>query len=173
MNIARTTIECVVEGEPVPEFDVSSAKLLEDRGAFVTIHKHGRLRGCIGYIIGVKPLYQTVREVAESAALRDPRFNPVQPSELDDLDLEISALSVPRTITSVEEIQVGTHGIIMRRGYNQGLLLPQVATEQGWDRQTFLEHTCLKAGLPDDAWKDKDTEIQIFSAEVFGEEEVK
>ncbi len=173
MHIARTTIENVVRGEPITEFDVSEPRLLEDRGAFVTIHRHGKLRGCIGYIIGVKPLYQTVREVAESAALRDPRFNPVRPQELGDLDLEISALSVPRIITNVEEIQIGVHGIIMRKGYHQGLLLPQVATEYGWDRKTFLEHTCLKAGLPTDAWKDKDTEIQIFSAEVFSEEEIK
>ena len=173
MHIARTTIEHVVRGEDVPEFEVTSPDLLEDRGAFVTINSHGQLRGCIGYIIGVKPLYLTVREVAEAAALRDPRFPPVKPQELPDLELEISALSVPRTITDVNEIEVGVHGIIMRRGYNQGLLLPQVATEYGWDRQTFLEHTCRKAGLPKDAWKDEDTEIQIFSAEVFSEEEIK
>ena len=119
--------------------------------------------------MGVKPLYQTVREVAEATALRDPRFDPVSPNELADLDLEISALTVPRVIEEVSEIQVGLHGLIIRRGYRQGLLLPQVATEYGWDRQTFLEQTCRKAGLPTNAWKDKDTEIEIFSAEVFGE----
>jgi AmmeMemoRadiSam system protein A len=101
--------------------------------------------------------------------LRDPRFNPVQPQELKDLDLEISALSVPRRISDVNEIQVGVHGIIIRRGYRQGLLLPQVATEYGWDRKTFLEYTCRKAGLPTNAWQDEETEIEIFSAEVFGE----
>lgn len=171
LHIARTTIEKVVKGEDVPDFEVSSPALLQDRGAFVTITEHGQLRGCIGYIIGVKPLYQTVREVAESAALRDPRFPPVEPQELPDLELEISALSVPRRISDVNEIQVGVHGIIMRKGFHQGLLLPQVATEYGWDRQTFLEHTCRKAGLPPNAWKDKDAEIEIFSAEVFGEKE--
>ncbi len=170
LYIAKTTIEKVVRGEKVPAFEVTSPALLEDRGAFVTITQEGSLRGCIGYIIGVKPLYQTVREVAESAALRDPRFNPVQPEELPGLHLEISALSVPRPIKEIEEIQVGVHGIIIRRGYHQGLLLPQVATEYGWDRQTFLQQTCRKAGLPLDAWQEKDTEIEIFSAEVFGEE---
>jgi AmmeMemoRadiSam system protein B/AmmeMemoRadiSam system protein A len=173
MDIARTTVQHAVKGERIPHFDVTSPDLLEDRGAFVTLHKHGQLRGCIGYIIGIKPLYQTVQEVAEAAALRDPRFPAVTPEELADLDYEISALSVPRTITDVNEIQVGVHGIIMRRGYHQGLLLPQVATEYGWDSKTFLEHTCMKAGLPTDAWQDEDTEIQIFSAEVFDEEQIK
>lgn len=169
LKIARTTIESVVLGAKVPEFQVTSENLLQDRGAFVTITKNGALRGCIGYIVGVKPLYQAVREVAESAALRDPRFEPVQPSELPDLKIEISALSVPRPIHNVEEITVGVHGIIIRKGYRQGLLLPQVATEYDWDRITFLEHTCRKAGLPMNAWQDEDTEIEIFSAEIFGE----
>ncbi len=171
LTIARTTIESAVLGAKVPEFQVTSADLQEDRGAFVTITKKGALRGCIGYIVGVKPLYQTVREVAESAALRDPRFEPVQPSELPDLKIEISALSVPRRIQNIEEISVGVHGIIIRKGYRQGLLLPQVATEYGWDRITFLEHTCRKAGLPLNAWQDEETEIEIFSAEVFGEDD--
>jgi AmmeMemoRadiSam system protein B/AmmeMemoRadiSam system protein A len=169
LRIARATIEAVVRGERVPAFEATSPLLLEDRGAFVTIHKKEDLRGCIGYIIGVKPLYQTVCEVAEAAALRDPRFDPVLPAELPDLHLEISALSIPRRVSDISEIQVGTHGIIIRRGYRQGLLLPQVATEYGWDRKTFLEHTCRKAGLPINAWQDEETEIEIFSAEVFGE----
>ncbi len=173
MHIARTTVEHVVRGEPVPEFEVTSPDLLEKRGAFVTLTKNGQLRGCIGYIIGIKPLYQTVREVAEAAALRDPRFPPVTPAELDDLEYEISALSVPRPIENIDEIQVGVHGIIIRKDYRQGLLLPQVATEYGWDRETFLEHTCTKAGLPTSAWKDPDTEIEIFSAEVFSEDQIK
>jgi AmmeMemoRadiSam system protein B/AmmeMemoRadiSam system protein A len=170
MHIARSTIEAVVQGKEPPHVEVNSPSLLEDRGAFVTIKKEGNLRGCIGYIIGIKPLYQTVREVAEWAALRDPRFDPVRPEELPFLQLEISALSAPRRITDTHEIQVGVHGIIMRRSYRQGLLLPQVAAEYGWDRQTFLEQTCRKAGLPPNAWKDEETEIEIFSAEVFGEE---
>lgn len=173
MNIAKTTVEAVVKGEPVTDFKVTSPDLKENRGAFVTLHKRGELRGCIGYIVGIKPLYQTVREVAEAAALHDPRFDPVRPSELKELEYEISALSVPHPISDVNEITVGIHGIIMRKGYNQGLLLPQVATEYGWDRETFLRQTCRKAGLPPEAWKDRDTEIQIFSAEVFGEKDIK
>jgi AmmeMemoRadiSam system protein A len=134
---------------------------------------HGELRGCIGCIIPIKPLYLTVREVAESAALRDPRFPPVSVRELPELEYEISALSPIRKIENVNEIQVGKHGIIIRRGYNQGLLLPQVATEYGWNREQFLEHTCNKAGLPFDAWKKEGTEISIFSAEVFDESDLK
>jgi len=173
MEIAKTTVEHVVRGKAVPDFQPRSTTLGEDRGAFVTLKIEGQLRGCIGYIIAVRPLYMTVREVAESAALRDPRFPPVSPSELPELEYEISALSPVREINDVDEIEVGVHGIIIRRGYNQGLLLPQVATEYGWDRKTFLEHTCRKAGLPIDAWKDPATEISIFSAEVFDEEELK
>jgi len=111
--------------------------------------------------------------VAQSAALKDPRFDPVQPKELPDLEIEISVLTVPEKITDPSIIEVGKHGIIMKRGFYQGLLLPQVATDYGWDRETFLEHTCLKAGLPRDAWKDKNTEISIFSAQVFNRETLK
>ena len=172
MEIAKTTVDCVVKGKKVPTFTPITDALDEDRGAFVTLKIDGRLRGCIGFIVGVKPLYQTVREMAESAALKDPRFSPVSEPELSQLEYEISALSPIRNIMNVEEIEVGKHGIIMRRGYNQGLLLPQVATEYGWDRIEFLMHTCQKAGLPPDAWQDPNTEISIFSAEVFGEEDL-
>lgn len=170
LEIARTTIEKKVKGEGVPEFNVTSEILRENRGAFVTIHKHGQLRGCIGYIEPIKPLYVTVQEMAESAALNDPRFSPVTESELKDLEIEISALTPLRKIDNIEDIQVGVHGIYIKKDYYSGLLLPQVATEYGWDRTTFLEHTCMKAGLPTDAWKEKEAEIYIFSADIFGEE---
>jgi len=147
--------------------------LKEKRGAFVTLKIGGELRGCIGYIIPVKPLYQTVRDVAESAALKDPRFSPVSARELPELEFEISALSPIRTVSNVDEIVVGRDGIIIKRGFYQGLLLPQVATEYGWSREEFLQHTCLKAGLPKDAWKQVGTDISVFSAEVFGEGDVK
>ena len=173
MDIVRTTVESVVSGEKVPHFQTESKDLLDKRGAFVTLKIDGRLRGCIGYIIPVKSLYLTVQEVAESAAMRDPRFPPVTPEELPLLDYEISALSPIKKIDDTQEIVVGKHGIIIRRGYSQGLLLPQVATEYGWDRQTFLEHTCSKAGLPSQAWKQPNTEISIFSAEVFDEDEIR
>jgi len=170
LKIARTTIEHRVKGEPVPEFQVESKLLKEKRGAFVTINKHGSLRGCIGHIYGFYPLYETIVQMAEAAALRDPRFSPVTPDELDELHIEISVLTPIRTITDVQEIEVGKHGIIIERHGANGLLLPQVATDYGWDRVTFLEHTCRKAGLPNNAWKQEGTIIKIFSADVFGEE---
>ena len=144
----------------------------EHRGAFVTLHKEGKLRGCIGHIRGEKPLAKTVAEMAEAAAFQDPRFPPVTSEELGLLKYEISVLTPFRQISDVEEIEVGVHGIYMKRGSCSGLLLPQVATEWGWDRNTFLEHTCTKAGLPEDAWKDKKTEIYIFSADVFSPDDL-
>jgi AmmeMemoRadiSam system protein B/AmmeMemoRadiSam system protein A len=169
LEIARVTIEKKIRGEKVPEFQVASEILNEHRGAFVTIHKRGQLRGCIGYIEPIKPLYLTVQEMAESAALHDPRFSPVSVDELDDLEIEISALTPLERIENVDEIEIGLHGIYMKKGYSSGLLLPQVATDYGWDRMTFLEHTCMKAGLPTDAWQEADTEIYIFSADIFSE----
>ena len=169
LKIARTTIECRVKGQKAPEFEIRSSTLMEKRGAFVTINKRGALRGCIGCIEALKPLWQTVREMAEAAALRDPRFPPVQESELEDINIEISVLTPLKKVKDADEIKVGRDGIVIRKGYNQGLLLPQVATEYGWDRTTFLQHTCIKAGLPRDAWKEEDTEIWAFSADVFGE----
>jgi len=173
IHIAHTTINQVVKGEPVPEFKVTSPILLEKRGAFVTIHKNGNLRGCIGYIIGYKPLHLTVKEMAQAAALRDPRFPSVKPAELSQIHLEISVLSPIHQVENVDEIEVGKHGIIIECGGSSGLLLPQVATENNWDRITFLEHTCNKARLSRDSWKKEDTIIKIFSANVFSEDDVK
>ena len=173
MEIARASVECAVRGEPIPDFVPVSETLEQDRGAFVTLTIDGRLRGCIGYIVPVKPLYLTVEEVAQSAALRDPRFPPVSIGELPLLEYEISALSPVRIIQDVGEIEVGKHGLIIRRGFNQGLLLPQVASGYGWNVKQFLEQTCRKAGLPIDAWKKEGTEISVFSAEVFEEGEMK
>ncbi len=170
LTLARTTVECELRGEEPPELTSESQVLNQKRGAFVTLTKWGTLRGCIGYVEAHKPLYQTVKEVAISAALHDPRFPPIGKEELKEIKVEISVLTPPRRIKEIEEIKVGRDGIIIKKGYDQGLLLPQVATEYGWDLPTFLEHTCHKAGLPKDAWQDKDTEIWIFSAEVFGEE---
>jgi AmmeMemoRadiSam system protein A len=142
--------------------------LKEKMGAFVTLRKNSEdLRGCIGYIKGVLPLHQTVSEMAVQAAFHDPRFEPVRGDEWESIDVEISVLSPLRKIKSIEEIEVGVHGVFIEKGFNSGLLLPQVATENGWDRDTFVEYTCYKAGLPKDAWKSKETSIYIFSAEVF------
>jgi AmmeMemoRadiSam system protein B/AmmeMemoRadiSam system protein A len=166
-HIARRVIEDVVRGKPVTEFTVESRALTEKKGGFVTLKKGGQLRGCIGHIIGNKPLYKLVGEMAVAAAFNDPRFNPVTEAELSDLEIEISVLTPLRRVKHVDEIEVGKHGILMKKGLYSGLLLPQVATEYGWDRKTFLEYTCLKAGLPKDAWKDEGTIIYVFSAEVF------
>ena len=169
LEIARTTIEHVVRGETPPEYKTDSPVLLENRGAFVTIHKKGALRGCIGYVQAFKPLYLTIVEMAEAASLRDPRFSPVTPDEVPELDIEISVLTPIREIQDINEIEVGKHGIIIEQYNQSGLLLPQVATEYGWDRETFLDHTCQKAGLHKRAWKEPDTIIKIFAADVFGE----
>jgi len=166
-HIAKTVIENKARGKAVPEFKIESHILKENRGAFVTIQKKGQLRGCIGYIEGHGPLHKTIEEMAEAAAFRDPRFSPVKEKELPELDIEISVLTPLKRIKDVNEIQVGKHGIYIVRGMWAGLLLPQVATEYGWDRLAFLEHTCQKAGLPPNAWKEKDIEIYIFSADIF------
>ncbi len=166
-QIARAVIEHKTKGKPVPEFKIDSPVLKENRGAFVSLHKKGQLRGCIGYIEGKGPLHKTVEEMAEAAAFRDPRFTPVTERELPELDIEISVLTPLKKITDIHEIEVGKHGIYIKKEWYSGLLLPQVATEYGWDRKTFLEHTCKKAGLPSNAWKEKDVEIYIFSADIF------
>ena len=127
------------------------------------------LRGCIGSFTGSGPLVDTVREMAVSASTRDPRFPPLSEAELGEVDLEISVLSPLRPVSDPNEIEVGRHGIFITRGFHSGVLLPQVASEYGWDRETFLEHTCAKAGLPADAWRDADTRIEVFEAQVFGE----
>ncbi len=166
-HIAKSVIENKVKGKPVPDFKIESPVLKENRGAFVTLQKKGQLRGCIGYIQAYEPLHKTIEKMAEAAAFKDPRFSPVKEKELPELEIEISVLTPLQRIKDVNEIQVGTHGIYIKKGWLSGLLLPQVATEYGWDRQTFLEHTCQKAGLPSTAWKEKDTEIYIFSADIF------
>jgi AmmeMemoRadiSam system protein A len=137
--------------------------------AFVTIKKKGDLRGCIGHIIAVEPLWKTVQLMAIAASTEDPRFNPVTRDELSSLDLEISVLSPIVKVKDLTEIEVGKDGLIISRGYYRGLLLPQVATEYNWDRTTFLEQTCRKAGLPTNAYKDPETVIEKFTAIVFGE----
>ncbi|MGQ9654657.1 MAG: AmmeMemoRadiSam system protein B [Thermodesulfobacteriota bacterium] len=166
-EIARNTIEYALQGRPQPEPQVTSPTLKEPRGAFVTLEKNNQLRGCIGMIQATKPLYQTVQEMAEAAAFRDPRFPPLGKEELADVEIEISVLTPMREIKDVSEIQVGVHGLYIAKGPHRGLLLPQVATDYGWDRKTFLEHTCMKAGLHAEAWKDPDARIYIFSADIF------
>ncbi len=171
MRLARKSTETAVNERKLYEGPVSSSEvLMQERGAFVTLKKHGALRGCIGYVAPMKPLFDTVREVAALAAVRDTRFPPVSAKELPELEYEISVLSPLRRVLDVKEIEVGRHGLVMKKGSTEGLLLPQVPLEQGWDRTTFLQQTCVKAGLPPGAWKDEDTDIFSFTAVVFGEE---
>ena len=173
LRYARNTIAEALGIETSSEVPVFSDDIYKEKcGAFVTLHIHENLRGCIGYIVGIKTIPETVRDMALSSAFKDPRFRPLQKQEFDDIDIEISILSPIEKVNDVNTIEVGRDGIIISRGMHQGLLLPQVATEQGWDRDTFLEHTCYKAGLPGDTWKTKDVKIEKFSAQVFGEKEL-
>ncbi len=166
-QIAQSAIERRFKGESPPKIDIAGGHLKENRGAFVSLHRQGRLRGCIGTIQPSRPLYQVVEEMAAAAAFDDTRFSPLSAGELKDLDLEISVLTPLQRVEEVDEIEVGKHGLYIKKGFHAGLLLPQVATEYGWDRVTFLEETCRKAGLPKNAWKEKGTEIYIFSADIF------
>ncbi|MBI4165073.1 MAG: AmmeMemoRadiSam system protein B [Acidobacteria bacterium] len=170
MKIAKQSVFFAVKERKMYQCSSGGmAKLDQDRGAFVTLKKHGELRGCIGYIAPTKPLCMTVRDVAAAAALEDPRFRPVEFSELPQLEYEVSVLSPLRRVTDMQQIKVGEHGLVAWKGDREGLLLPQVPVEQHWDRATFLKQTCVKAGLQPNAWKDEGTDIFMFTALVFGE----
>jgi len=169
LQIARNSMETYVKTGKKIELQEDDPVLLTKKGAFVTINKDNELRGCIGYIIGNHPLCETIVNMAIESATGDPRFPSVKPEELDELKIEISVLSELKEVKNVEKIQVGVHGLLIKKEFYSGLLLPQVATEYGWSREEFLEQTCNKAGLPADAWKDE-AQIFIFSACVFGEE---
>lgn len=151
------------------DFPETTDKLDEICGAFVTLHIEGMLRGCIGNILGRRPLIDTIKAMAHAAAFEDPRFPELSPDEFNKIEIEISVLSPLHEIKSIDEIKIGVHGIYITKGYNSGVLLPQVATEQGWDLDTFVRHTCMKAGLPAEAWKDPTAKIEIFSAVIFSE----
>jgi AmmeMemoRadiSam system protein A len=167
LRIAFTVIEKRARGEKVPQFEPISEKLKENAGAFVCLYKRDMLRGCIGNLEGKGDLAKTVRHAAEAAAFGDPRFRPLEADELPYINIEISVLTPLKKVEDPNEIEVGPHGILIEKGFRSGLLLPQVATERNWDRITFLEETCRKSGLSRDTWKDKDTNIYIFSADVF------
>jgi hypothetical protein len=172
LEIARKTIEAYLKTGKKMELTESDPVLNKEMGAFVTLHEHGELRGCIGNIVGRGPLYLTVRDMAIEAATGDPRFPSVEPKELKDIEIEISALSPLEKIDDPEKIQMGVHGVLVRKGIYSGVFLPQVATETGWSKEEFMSNLCAhKAGLAPDAWKDKSTEIYIFSAQVFSEKE--
>lgn len=166
-EIAQKSIEAAVKGKKSPKFKDLSAKLKEPYGIFVTLNKHGILRGCIGRIISDQPLYLACQQMAKAAALEDPRFPVVTEKEIPDLEIEISVLTPLEKVKDFNKIVIGRDGLVISKGHYKGLLLPQVATEYGWTVEEFLEETCHKAGLPSDAYKSKDAEIYKFSAEIF------
>jgi AmmeMemoRadiSam system protein A len=167
LEVARRAIAAALEQRdyrPTP----LAANLVQPRGVFVTLMLNGQLRGCVGQILATEPLVEAVAHSAVSAAFGDPRFMPLTPAELPQVHIEISVLSPLRPIRP-EEVRAGVHGLMVCCGARRGLLLPQVATEFGWDVETFLEQTCRKAGLPGDAWQQRETELYGFTAEKFGE----
>lgn len=167
LAIARRAASSYVRKGKVPGERPVFPKLADPGAAFVTLTHRGRLRGCIGYTEATSPLYRTVQECAVAAATEDLRFPSVKPGEIDEIRIEISVLT-PLAPIRPEDIEVGVHGLMIRKGGRRGLLLPQVAAEQGWDRQEFLSNTCRKAGLPADEWE-KGADLYSFTAEVFGE----
>ncbi len=176
LEIARKTLEAVLGGKQVPQFDVKEPELLKHGGAFVTLKNQGELRGCIGKYPeegGKTPLWKVVSEMAVASALHDYRFEGEHPDlkELEDIDIEISVLSIPRRVKSADDVVLGKHGVIVKKGFRQGTYLPQVALETGWTKEQFLSSLCSsKAGLQSDAWKnDPAAEIWIYDADVFHE----
>jgi uncharacterized protein, PH0010 family len=173
LALAREIVEKSARGEQVttaaaPTNEYSEA-LKTPRGTFVTLTRGGKLRGCIGNIFpDSRPLWESVRDNAVSAAMRDSRFEPVAPEEVDKLHIHISVLTVPRKVASADDITLGKHGIVIKKGMHRAVFLPQVAPEQGWDVETTLSHLSMKAGLPRDAWK-SEMEFQVFEALVFAE----
>lgn len=168
LRAARESIAGHFHARP-PVRPAPTGALAEHRGAFVTLHGgDGELRGCVGLMRSDRPLLETVARMAVAAAVEDGRFEPVTAAELDDLSIEVSALS-PLEPIRPEDVEVGRHGLLIGHGGRRGVLLPQVPGEQGWDRETFLVHTCRKAGLPDDAWKKPGAELLAFTADVFRE----
>jgi AmmeMemoRadiSam system protein A len=166
LRLAHDSILSALEGREIP-LDPPTEHLAEPRGAFTSLYLRGELRGCVGYVLPVSPVYRAVADTARAAAFEDTRFRPVTLPEASHLEIELSILSPPHPI-SADAVEIGRHGLLIGMGGHRGLLLPQVPTEQNWDRTTFLEQTCRKAGLSLDAWQ-KGATIEAFTAEVFGE----
>lgn len=169
LEIAKETVESFVVNGKVPEYEITDERLNWREGAFVTLKKNGELRGCIGQIVpSDKPLWQVVRDMAIAACSEDTRFNPVEKSELDNLDYEVSVLSAPEPINDWHKIELGKHGVIIKQDFHSGVFLPQVAEETGWSKEEFLSQLCWqKAGLSPDCYKNKDVQILVFTAQVF------
>ncbi|MDD4183616.1 MAG: AmmeMemoRadiSam system protein B [Candidatus Omnitrophica bacterium] len=171
LKITRASLESYLKNGKIPKIAALYPILNEKRGAFVTLKEHGELRGCIGRIVADTPLYEVISAVAIESATEDPRFSPVTYKELKDIEIEISVLTPFEKVNDLGEIEVGRDGLLISKGFYSGLLLPQVPLEYGWNRETFLEHTCLKAGLPKDAYKEKGITLYRFSAIVFNEKD--
>ena len=171
LKIVRSAISSALENKKPPLFKFRSEALDRPSGVFVTLRTGEDLRGCIGYIEPLFPLALAAQEVAVKAAMEDPRFMPLTPSELNKIIIEMSVLSPLSEIQDIETIEVGRHGLVIDAGYTRGLLLPQVAIEYKWDRRQFLKHTALKAGLPSDAWKRSEIKLFSFTVEKFDETE--
>jgi len=167
LNLAKQAVELYVREGKILNYHTENPRFWEEKGAFVTLKKRGQLRGCIGYIEPVLPLYLTIIRCAILAASEDPRFSPVETKELSSLEYEISVLTTPRKVSNPREVVVGRHGLIISMSGRKGVLLPQVPVEEGWDRETFLEQVCLKAGLPPAAWRRAEAELFVFEALVF------
>ena len=173
LKVARDTVESIITGEPNVEAKIDDPELNARCGCFVTLKNHGRLRGCIGQFTSEMPLIELVVEMAGASAVRDPRFfsDPITTGELGQLDIEISVLSPLKKTKDPLSLRLGIDGIYIKRGLASGCFLPQVAGEAGWTTEEFLSFCCShKAGLPSDAWKESDTEVYLFDAEVFGSE---
>jgi AmmeMemoRadiSam system protein A len=168
LDLARQSISSHLTGKTLikPVDEAFAVK----RGIFVSLHKHGDLRGCIGYIKGYKDLVSSIVEMAQSAAFKDPRFDPVSLKELEDIEIEISILSEMVLVHDIKEIEIGRDGLYLQHPYGSGLLLPQVPVEWKWDLDTFLKQICYKAGLPIGSWRDDKAELYRFSAEIFSEQ---
>ena len=171
LEIARAAVEAAAKGEPKPDHHADEAPQLQQHlGAFVTLHKQGQLRGCIGRFLPDEPVWQVVAQMARSAATEDPRFQPVSKSELADIDIEISVLSPLVKTDDPMSLELGVHGIYIKSGFQSGTFLPQVATECDMTKEEFLSACCAhKAGLPPDAWKDPETEVYLYTAQIFKE----
>lgn len=169
LGVARGAILAHLGVAPAPAVPETGA-LGEARGAFVSLYVGGELRGCIGSFRPLGSLSATVARMAVAAASEDPRFPALRAGEVGELQLSVSALAPPQRVAAPpRDVEVGRHGLLVKKGWNRGALLPRVATEHGWDVETFLGQTCLKAGLPPSAWKQPDCEVEVFEAEEFGE----
>ncbi|MBF0409244.1 MAG: AmmeMemoRadiSam system protein A [Candidatus Riflebacteria bacterium] len=169
LQTVRKTLESVLSGGEIPSFSFKNKQFSEKCGVFVTLKKEGELRGCIGFVEGIKSLGKAVPEMAVAAATEDPRFRPVRLSELKEISIEVSVLSPMIPVESIDEIKVGRDGLMLRHSGRSGLLLPQVPIEWGWDRDAFLENLCMKAGLPPGSHKASGAKLQRFTADIFSE----